>query len=118
MKQTSSRIKALTVSIAFTLWFYIGTSIFDVFSFPILIIFAIGIFTIFQILASKISDFLNIFAIFNTKIFLGVLFVFVISLYGICFKILKIDLLRLKNNNDTYWLEMKDINEERIFKQY
>lgn len=118
MKQTSSRIKALTVSIAFTLWFYIGTSILGIFSIPVLIIFVIGVFTVFQILASKISDFLGIFAIFNTKVFLGVLFVFVISVYGIFFKILKIDLLRLKKNNDTYWLEMKNINEERIFKQY
>ena len=118
MKQTSSRIKALTVSIAFTLWFYIGTSILDVFSFPILIIFVIVIFTVFQLLASKISNFLNILAIFNTKIFLGIIFIFFISIYGIFFKILRIDLLRLKKQNNSYWLDVKETKHARIRKQY
>lgn len=118
MELTSPRIKALTVSIAFILWFYVGTSIFGIFSLLTLIVFTIVIFTVMQILALRIASILNIFAMYNTKIFLGILFALVISVYGIYFKILRIDLLRLKTTNNTYWLEMKNINEERIFKQY
>lgn len=45
------------------------------------------------------------------------LFVFVIAIYGILFKFLRIDLLRLKNKKDTYWLEIEE-SENRIRKQY
>jgi hypothetical protein len=65
-----------------------------------------------------LSAALDIFAIINTKVFLGVLFVFFISLYGIFFKILGIDLLRLKKQKNTYWLDMEQLKESRIFKQY
>ena len=41
-----------------------------------------------------------------------------ISVYGILFKILKIDLLRLKKQKDTYWLDMEELKSTRIFKQY
>ena len=36
---------------------------------------------------------------------------------GILFKLLRIDLLRLKNKKDTYWLDIEE-SENRIRKQY
>jgi len=71
-----------------------------------------------QILSLKLSKALNYFAIINTKIFLGLLFVTLISTYGVFFRILQIDLLRLKKQHDSYWLTMKTLDEKRIFKQY
>jgi len=71
-----------------------------------------------QILSLKVSKALNLFAIINTKLFLGILFVCVISLYGILFRFLKIDLLRVKRHNESYWLEMEKLNDSRILKQY
>ena len=41
---------------------------------------------------------------------MGILFIFVISLYGIFFKVLHIDLLRLKKQSTSYWL---DIDEDK-----
>lgn len=70
-----------------------------------------------QILAVKVSRLLDIFAIYNTKLFLGILFILVISVYGIIFRVLRIDLLRLKNNKNTFWLNM-ELSENRILKQY
>lgn len=66
----------------------------------------------------KLAKVLDVFAIFNTKIFLGLLFIFVISLYGILFKVLRIDLLRTKKQEKSYWLEIEQLKESRIFKQY
>jgi len=71
-----------------------------------------------QIFAIKLSKILDIFAIFNTKVFLGIIYVTVISLYGIFFKIIKIDVLRLQKQDDTYWLELEQLNETRSLKQY
>jgi len=71
-----------------------------------------GIFSI------KLSKGLDVFAIVNTKVFLGILFIFVISIYGIFFKLLRIDLLRLQKQKETYWLEIQDLKQDRIFKQY
>tara|TARA_B100001758_G_C17821875_1_gene309751 strand:+ start:287 stop:505 length:219 start_codon:yes stop_codon:yes gene_type:complete len=71
-----------------------------------------------QILSIKVSKALDVFAIFNTKLFLGILFVTVISLYGIFFKILRIDLLRTKSQEKSYWLEMEDEGTSKILKQY
>ena len=45
-------------------------------------------------------------------------FVFVISFYGIFFRILRIDLLRSKKRDDTYWLEMEQLKPSRILKEY
>jgi uncharacterized Tic20 family protein len=83
-----------------------------------MISFVIILFTITQIFANKLSNVLDIFAIINTKIFLGILFVFLISIYSIIFKILRIDLLRLQKQNDTYWLNMEQRPKNRITKQY
>ena len=76
------------------------------------------VLSVTQIFAKKISKVLDIFAIINTKIFLGILFVIVISIYGILFRLLRIDLLRLKKQDGTYWLDMDQTKPHRIRKQY
>jgi hypothetical protein len=46
------------------------------------------------------------------------MFIFVISIYGVVFKLLKIDPLRLKKQSSTYWLDTDKINQSTIFKEY
>jgi len=118
MELSSPRFKALTVSLGFTFWFFILSSIFGIFTIEYLVIFVVIVFPLFQLLAVKVSKALDIFAIFNTKFFLGILFVFVISLYGIFFRVLRIDLLRTKKQNGTYWLEKEQLDESRLLKEY
>jgi len=118
MELSSPRFKALTVSAGFTFWFFILTSIFGVFQIEYLIIFVAIVFPLMQFMSVKVSGALDIFAIYNTKFFLGILFVFVISLYGIFFRVLRIDLLRTKKQNGTYWLEMEQLKPERNLKEY
>ncbi len=118
MELSSPRFKALTVSAGFTLWFFILTSIFGVFTLEYFVIFVAVVFPLMQFLSIKVSSALDTFAIYNTKFFLGILFVFVISLYGIFFKVLRIDLLRTKKHNETYWLEMEQLKPERLLKEY
>ena len=65
-----------------------------------------------QIFTHKISKGLDIFAVINTKIFLGLLFILVISVYGILFKLLRIDLLRLKKDDETYWLDAESTSDD------
>src|SRR3990172_6284949 len=97
MELSSPRFKSIAVTAGLSFWFFIITSATLYFSFEILAIFVISVLIFTQIFSSKISKALDIFAIINTKIFLGALFVFVIAIYGILFKFLRIDLLRLKN---------------------
>ena len=118
MRHSPSRLKALAVTAGFSLWFFIISSITGLFSFEALIIFAAVTLIITQIFAVKLSKAMDIFAIINTKVFLGILFVFVISLYGIFFRILRIDLLRLKKQNTSYWLEIDKKNQSTVVKQY
>jgi len=118
MKGSSNRFKAIAVSSGIAFWFFIITSASGFFKIEYLVFFVIVVFSLTQIFAKKISHFLDVFGIFNTKIFLGLLYVFVISLYGIFFRILRIDLLRLKKHDGTYWLKMKSGDGEQIFKQY
>ena len=118
MELSSPRFKALAVTAGFSFWFFIITSSLSVFSLESMISFVVALFVITQIFATKLSNTLNIFAIINTKIFLGILFVFLISVYGIIFNILRIDLLRLQKQNDTYWLNMEELPYNRITKQY
>ena len=118
MKLSSPRFKALTVSAGLTFWFFIITSIVGVFSLEYFAIFIAIVFPLMQFLSMKVSRALDIFAIFNTKFFLGILFVFVISLYGIFFRVLRIDLLRTKKHNGSYWLEMDQQKPSRMLKQY
>ena len=118
MELSSPRFKSIAITSGLSFWFFIITSAAGYFSFETLIIFIIIVLAITQILSSKISKALDIFAVINTKIFLGMLFVFVISIYGIFFRVLRIDLLRLKRQDKTYWLEMEDSKSNKIWKQY
>ena len=118
MELSSPRFKALAVTAGFSFWFIIITTSIGVFSFELLGIFLAITITITQVFSVKLSKGLDIFAIINTKIFLGVLFVFVISLYGIYFKVLRIDLLRLKKQSTSYWLDLDEIKQSTVWKQY
>ena len=118
MELSSPRFKSLAVTAGFSFWFFIITSALTIFSPELMISFVAILFTITQIFANKLSNVLDAFAIFNTKIFLGIVFVFLISTYGIIFRILRIDLLRLQKQNDTYWLSMEELAANRITKQY
>src|SRR3989338_11708781 len=118
MDLSSPRFKALVVTAGFSLWFFIISYAIGLFSIEVFLIFVIAIAVITQIFAIKLSKGLDVFAIVNTKVFLGILFIFVVSIYGILFKLLYIDLLRLKKQKETYWLEIQDLKQDRIFKQY
>ena len=118
MELSSQRFKALAVTAGFSLWFFIISSAIGLFSLDAFAIFVAITIVITQIFAVKLSKALDIFAIINTKLFLGILFVFVISLYGIFFKVLHIDLLRLKKQSSSYWLDTDKIKQSTIFKQY
>ena len=118
MELSSPRFKALTVTAGFSFWFVIITIGFGIFSFESLAIFVAITATITQIFAVKLSKGLDIFAIINTKVFLGLLFIFVITFYGIFFKVLRIDLLRLKKQSSSYWLNLDEMKQSTIFKQY
>ena len=118
MELSSPRFKALAITAGFSFWFFIISSATGLFSFDAFAIFIAITIAITQIFAFKFSKALDIFAIINTKIFLGILFVFVISLYGIFFKVLHIDLLRLEKQSSSYWLDTDKIKQSTIFKQY
>ena len=118
MELSSSRFKALAVTAGFSFWFIIITTSIGIFSLELLGIFLTITIAITQIFSVKLSKGLDIFAIINTKIFLGLLFVIIISLYGIFFKVLRIDLLRLKKLSSSYWLDFDDMKKSTVFKQY
>lgn len=118
MELSSAKFKSLAVTLGFSLWFFVISSAAGLFSVQAFVIFVISTFIITQIFSVKLSRALDIFALFNTKLFLGILFFTVMVLYGILFRILRIDLLRLKKQQNTYWLEMEQLKEARIFKQY
>ena len=117
MEISSPRTKALAVTTGLSFWFFIITNSIDLFSVELMLSFVVGILLVTQIFALKLSNALDLFAKINTKIFLGILFVCVITIYGLLFKILRIDLLRLKTQNNSYWLNMEQ-NNRRIGKQY
>ena len=118
MQVSSPRFKALAITAGFSFWFFIITNALGQFSIEIMLSFImiLGLFT--QIFANRLSKVLNTFALFNTKVFLGISFVFLISFYGLVFRLLHIDLLRLKKQKTTYWLEIEQVKESRILKQY
>ena len=118
MELSSSRFKALPTTAGFTFWFFIISSSVGMFSFESLGIFLLVTITITQIFALKLSRGLDIFAKINTKIFLGILFIFVISFYGLMYRILKIDVLRLKKQSSSYWLEIDKIKNSTSLKEY
>ena len=118
MELSSPRFKAMAVTAGFSLWFFIISSATGLFSIEAFVIFVAATIFTTQIFALKLSKALDIFAIINTKIFLGILFVFVISLYGIFFKVLRIDLLRLKKQSSSYWFDTDKIKQSTLLKQY
>lgn len=118
MEISSPRFKALAITFGFSFWFFIISTSIGFFSFEIFGLFVTITATITQILSKKVSSALDIFAKINTKFFLGILFVSVISIYGILFKFLRIDLLRLKKQPNSYWLSTEHYKEGRILKQY
>jgi hypothetical protein len=118
MNSSSLRFKSIAVTAGISFWFFIITSSTGIFSIELLISFVIPILIITQIFTKRISKGLDIFAVINTKIFLGILFVTVISIYGILFRLLQIDLLRLKKQSDSYWLEVNQTEPNEIFKQF
>ena len=118
MEHSTSRFKAIAVSAGFSFWFFIITSVTGIFSIELILSFILVIVIVSQIFAIKLSKALDVFAIINTKIFLGILFIFVFSIYGVIFRLLKIDLLRFKTRKETYWLETNDFKSHKISKQY
>ena len=118
MELSSTRFKALAVTAGFSLWFFIISSATGLFSLDAFAIFVAITISITQIFAVKLSKALDIFAIINTKIFLGILFVCIVSLYGIFFRVLRIDLLRFKKQGTSYWLEIDKIKQSTSVKQY
>jgi hypothetical protein len=118
MKTSSDRFKSIAVTAGLSFWFFIITSSIGIFSIEILIIFVAVILSFTQIFAKKISKGLDVFAIINTKIFLGILFAAVIVLYGILFRLLKIDLLRLNKQKESYWIKIEEDDLQSSIKQY
>jgi hypothetical protein len=118
MNASSPRFKSLAVTAGLSFWFFIITTSMGIFSIEILIIFVAIVLSVTQIFAKKLSKGLDIFAAINTKIFLGILFGTIISIYGILFRLLRIDLLRLKKQDGTYWLDVEQTKPHRIRKQY
>ena len=118
MELSSPRFKALAVTAGFSFWFFIISSATGLFSLEAFAIFVAITIAITQIFAVKLSKALDVFAMINTKIFLGILFIFIISLYGLFFKVLRIDLLRLKKQSSSYWLDTDKIKQSTIFRQY
>ncbi len=118
MELSSPRFKSVTVTAGASFWYFIISTSAGFFSLESFGVFIAATLILTQIFTVKLSGALDIFAIINTKIFLGILFIFIMSVYGIFFKILRIDLLRLKKQKKTYWINMEQLKESRLFKQY
>lgn len=118
MKLSSLRFRAIAVSSGICFWFFLISNSLQIFSWEVFFVVFSSLFLFTQIFVKRISKGLEILAIYNTKIFLGILYIFVFSIYGIFFRILRIDLLRLKRKEDTYWLKIDSNSKSRILKQY
>lgn len=118
MEISNPKFKALAVTFGFSFWFFIISTSTGFFSFELFALFVIITTIITQILSKKLSSALDVFAKINTKFFLGILFVLVISTYGILFKFLRIDLLRLKKQSNSYWLPAEHYEGDGVLKQY
>ncbi len=118
MELSSPRFKALAVTLGFSLWFFVISTGLGLFSIEVFVIFVSIIIIITQIFARKLVKVLDAFAVLNTKLFLGILFITVVSAYGIFFKIVKVDLLRVKRQEDTYWLNVEHLDNSNLLKQY
>jgi len=119
LKASTPRFKAIILTIAFSFWFTILSPTFNLgyWSIQSFVIFVIITFVITQILAFRLSKVLDIVAKYNTKIFLSLLYVGLFIPYGILFKALKIDMMRLNNKEKSFWLEI-DTSKSLILKQY
>ena len=115
MQASSSRFKSLIVTLGLSFWFFVITLSIGLFSIEYFVIFVVVVLTITQIFTKKILKLLDIFAIINTKIFLSILFIFVITIYGVLFKLLRIDQLRLKKQENSYWIEIESNDVRKMF---
>jgi len=115
MQTSTPRFKSLAVTAGLSFWFFLITSSIGVFSLEYFVVFVGILLFITQIFTKRFSKVLDVFAIINTKIFLGIFFVFVIATYGILFRFLRIDLLRLKKSKNSYWLELESNNVRKMF---
>ena len=97
MELSSPRFKSFAVTAGLSFWFLIITFSLNIFHLEYFAIFVISILIITQIFSVKLSKGLDVFAIFNTKVFLGLFFLSLVSIYGIVFRFLKVDLLFLYN---------------------
>lgn len=104
------RLKSLAVTAGLSFWFYVFTASAGVFDVWYLLAFAAAVLAATQAFASRVSRGLDIVAIVNTVAFLGLLFVTLISLYGLLFRALRVDLLRARGRADrgTHWLRLHD----------
>jgi len=118
METSSSRFKSIAVTAGFSFWFFVISITTGIFSIELLVVFIGSVLIITQIFAKKVSRLLDIFATINTKILLGILFGTVISLYGILFRLLQIDLLRLKGQKESYWIKIEENIYQTPIKQY
>jgi len=118
MQLSSNRFKSIAVTLGVSFWFFIISTSLGFFTLEIFLILVISVFGITQFFSLKMSRALDKFARINTKIFLGLFFIFMLSFYGLLFRILKIDLLRLKKQNDSYWLKTENLKQTSIFKQF
>ena len=75
------------------------------------IIAAVSCLSVMDGVTRYLTDYYNVIEINMFRYFF--LFIFVISIYGILFKILRIDLLRLKKQSNSYWLESESSNDVR-----
>jgi hypothetical protein len=118
MESSSLRFKSFAVTAGLSFWFFVILSSTGFFKIEIWVIFAITVLIITQVFSTKIVNALDIFAMINTKIFLTIIFGIVISIYGVLFRLLRIDLLRLKKQEESYWLEKEKNNYDDVRKQY
>ena len=104
------RLKSLAVTAGLSFWFYVITASVGAFEIWHLLAFAAAVLAVTQAFASRVSRGLDIVAIVNTAVFLGILFTTLISLYGLLFRALRVDLLRTRAGSDagTYWLPIHE----------
>lgn len=100
------RLKSLAVTAGLSFWFYVFTASAGVFDAWYLLAFAGAVLAVTQAFASRVSRGLDIVAIVNTAVFLGILFATLISLYGLLFRALRVDLLRTRGDAGTHWLPL------------
>lgn len=102
---TSPRLKSLALTAGLSFWFWILSSSAGMFEFAYLLAFVAAVLAVTQLLASRVVRALDALAVANTAVFLGLLFATLISLYGLLFRALRVDLLRTAER-DSYWLPL------------